>query len=182
MAHHHVEKALELLRVGAPDGVEVSLADFDIPAEQVLSIPAEYVFDDEASYCCMCDIPDSIRSVGVHYTDSHAYIAGDNGDCLFIFRLSKAEQAPNATLLQIVQAGVYAVGAKPGEAQLDMLLAFAALRDMVAAEYNNGSDPIPERIESSIAAAKALGLWHWSNTETLQAKIEPFAEEFYPGS
>lgn len=86
---HHIDYCVAQLSIGVdPSWPATTLADYNIPEATVLAIPAVATFDPEGSYCPQSDIPDEVRAVGVHYVGEKIYIAGDNGDCLFVFRLT----------------------------------------------------------------------------------------------
>lgn len=94
MSQHHVTKAEQLLNVGKPAHLpNSSLADYDIPADEVLAISDEWWFDPDDSYCPVSDFPDDICApvrLGVSQSSNgKLYIVGDNGMSAFMFQLSK---------------------------------------------------------------------------------------------
>ena len=89
MSQTHIDHCVAALHVGAPEGFVTSLADYRIPEADVLALDETFTFDDDESYCPLSDIPRDISTVGVHVRGERAYVCGDNGDCLFMFRLSK---------------------------------------------------------------------------------------------
>lgn len=89
MSQTHIDHCVAALHVGAPEGFVTTLAVYDIPEADVLALDGAFKFDADESYCPLSDIPRDISTVGVHVRGTQAYICGDNGNSLFMFRLSK---------------------------------------------------------------------------------------------
>ena len=89
MSQIHIDYCVAALYVGAPEGYATTLAGYNISEADILALDEAFTFDDNESYCSITDIPRDISTVGVHVRGTQAYVCGDNGDCLFMFRLSK---------------------------------------------------------------------------------------------
>lgn len=89
MSREHLEYVVENLSLGTAS--PALLSTFGIPEQQVISIDRAFKFDAESSYCPVSDIPEFLTPVkcGVHMAEDKAYIIGDNGQCAFMFRLTR---------------------------------------------------------------------------------------------
>ena len=90
MARSHLTAIVAELAIGAPEGYAPAVSDYAISEDLVLAIPGCYAMAAQDSYCPVSNIPDWVGGLGVHYNGSECYVAGDNGQCLFVFKLVKS--------------------------------------------------------------------------------------------
>jgi hypothetical protein len=88
MSQAHATEMMRLLSLGAdPEVQALTLKDYEIDEGEILDLPDKsWRFADENSYCPVSDIP---RGEGRTRIDreGNLWILGNNGHCLFGFKL-----------------------------------------------------------------------------------------------